>query len=452
MAITTEQLTDLNLLVKVQVTPDQYKPEVDKSIKSYARKVTIKGFRPGNVPAGIVKKMFGASLLAEELNKLVNKSIQDYIQDNKLSILGDPLPQTDMNQDIDLSGDTTYEFTFELGLAPNVSLALLDSKPTLPKHVITVDDTLLQQEIEHMQSRYGKVSNPETMKDDKDVFLVSLAELDEDGNLKEGGWKNEPAIPFEDFTGDTITKQLRQAKAGDSFDVILADVLNKDAEEIHHKILDIPNHDIHPGSAWRMTIKGINHSEPAEINQELFDKVYGEGNVEGEEAFREKVREELGVLLNNYTTQKLHNDIQRYLIENMAIQLPEDFLKRWLQYSSEKDVSEEDMLQELPTFFTNLKWTLISNRVMEDADIQVNREELEQHIRDIIRMEYGFTDNDEMGAHYLNELTKHFMGNKEYVEKTFEQIRNRKVFVALEEKFTLEDKMVTFDQFKELNK
>lgn len=185
-----------------------------------------------------------------------------------------------------------------------------------------------------------------------------------------------------------------------------------------------------------------------EVGQALFDKVYGEGNIESEEAFRDKIKEELGKMLESYTTQRLNNDIQKHLLDKVKAEFPEDFLKRWLQYSNEGAVTEEDLDKEFEPFIRNLKWTLIVNKVMADSNIHVHSEDIEARTRDMIKAEYGFSDADDMGAQYLDQLVGHFMKNKEHVERTFDQLRDIKVFEVLREKFTLKDKAVSFDTFK----
>lgn len=451
MAVEKEQLGDLNLLVKVEVPPSEYQPEVNKSIKDYAKKVQLKGFRAGKVPPGVVKKMYGQSILAEELNKLVNNHLTSYIRDEELNVLGEPLPKMEEDdQQLDINAETTYTFSFEVGLQPDVDLSLLDKKPSLTQYPIKIDDELIDKEVEHMQKRFGKMTNPETVVDEEeDVLYVSLEELDKDGEVKEEGWSNDPAIAFDQFKGKNLRKQLASAKKGDTFTINLFKSIDKSKEEIRDDILNLKDNDLEVGDTFQLTVKNVNHTEKMEVGQELFDKVYGEGNIESEEAFREKIKEELGQMLESYTTQRLNNDIQKYLLDKVEANFPEDFLKRWLQYSNDGNVTEEDLEKEFEPFLRNLKWTLIVNKVMEANDIHVHREDIEARTRDMIKAEYGFSDDDPTGKEYLDQLVGHFMQNKEHVERLYDQMRDIKVFEVLREKFTLKDKPTTFDTFKE---
>lgn len=451
MAVEKEQLGDLNLLVKVEVPPSEYQPEVNKSIKDYAKKVQLKGFRAGKVPPGVVKKMYGQSILAEELNKLVNNHLTSYIRDEELNVLGEPLPKMEEDdQQLDINAETTYTFSFEVGLQPDVDLSLLDKEPSLTQYPIKIDDELIDKEVEHMQKRFGKMTNPETVVDEEeDVLYVSLEELDKDGEVKEEGWSNDPAIAFDQFKGKNLRKQLASAKKGDTFTINLFKSIDKSKEEIRDDILNLKDNDLEVGDTFQLTVKNVNHTEKMEVGQELFDKVYGEGNIESEEAFREKIKEELGQMLESYTTQRLNNDIQKYLLDKVEANFPEDFLKRWLQYSNDGNVTEEDLEKEFEPFLRNLKWTLIVNKVMEANDIHVHREDIEARTRDMIKAEYGFSDDDPTGKEYLDQLVGHFMQNKEHVERLYDQMRDIKVFEVLREKFTLKDKPTTFDTFKE---
>lgn len=450
MAVVKEQIGNLNLLVKVEVTPEEYRGEVDKSIKDYAKKVQLKGFRVGKVPPGVVKKMYGQSILAEELNKLVNNALTNYIKEEKINILGEPLPKMeDEEQTLDINAETTYSFSFELGLQPEVELSLLDKKPTLTQYPIKVDKDLIDKEVGHMQKRFGTMTNPESIVDEEeDVLYVHLDELDKNGQVTEEGWLNDPAIAFSQFKGKTLRKQLAKAKKGDTFDINIYDAIDKDKTEVRDDILNLKDTDLTVGEIFRLTVKNVNHTEPMEVGQALFDKVYGEGNIESEEAFRDKIKEELGKMLESYTTQRLNNDIQKHLLDKVKAEFPEDFLKRWLQYSNEGAVTEEDLDKEFEPFIRNLKWTLIVNKVMADSNIHVHSEDIEARTRDMIKAEYGFSDADDMGAQYLDQLVGHFMKNKEHVERTFDQLRDIKVFEVLREKFTLKDKAVSFDTFK----
>lgn len=450
MAVVKEQIGNLNLLVKVEVTPEEYRGEVDKSIKDYAKKVQLKGFRVGKVPPGVVKKMYGQSILAEELNKLVNNALTNYIKEEKINILGEPLPKMeDEEQTLDINAETTYSFSFELGLQPEVELSLLDKKPTLTQYPIKVDKDLIDKEVGHMQKRFGTMTNPESIVDEEeDVLYVHLDELDKNGQVTEEGWLNDPAIAFSQFKGKTLRKQLAKAKKGDTFDINIYDAIDKDKTEVRDDILNLKDTDLTVGEIFRLTVKNVNHTEPMEVGQALFDKVYGEGNIKSEEAFRDKIKEELGKMLESYTTQRLNNDIQKHLLDKVKAEFPEDFLKRWLQYSNEGAVTEEDLDKEFEPFIRNLKWTLIVNKVMADSNIHVHSEDIEARTRDMIKAEYGFSDADDMGAQYLDQLVGHFMKNKEHVERTFDQLRDIKVFEVLREKFTLKDKAVSFDTFK----
>lgn len=455
MAIATEKLNDLNLLVKIELNPEEYKPAVDKSVKDYSRKVNLKGFRAGMVPAGVVKKMFGKEILAEQLNTLVNESLTNYIKEQELRILGDPLPKpSDEEQNLDINANTPYHFTFELGIQPDVDLNFLDKQPTLTRNPIKVDEALLDKEVSHTQKRYGTVSNPGKVEDpEHDVLQVLLEELDENGDVKEGGVQNEPAIPLDTFSGKSLLKQLKEAKVGDV--VELGDIyknLDLSQEEVQEKILELGEAAAHAGKRFRMTIKGITHVIPAPVDQKLFDKIYGEGNVTTEAEFRQKLKEELELLFESYTNRHLDNEITKYLTENVKVELPEDFLKRWLQYTNENKLADEELEEEFDPFVRNLKWTLIVNKVVSDNHIHVHKEDIEAHTQAMIAREYGFTADDEMGKHYLNELTTHFLKNKEHVERVYDQLRDRKVYEVLRTKFSYKDKPVTFEQFKELNK
>lgn len=448
MSIAKEQISDLNWKITVQVPSEDYKPKVDSSVKDYSKKINLKGFRAGKVPAGIVKKMYGKEILAEELNKLVNDSLTGYLKDEDLKILGDPLPITKDDQSLDLETGKTYEFEFELGLQPDFDLSPLSKKPSLTKHVIKVTDEMVNDEVENLQRRYGKMTNPAKIEDDKDALYVKLEELDNEGNVKEDGATNDPAIPVDLFKGK-VAKKAKELQKGDTLDIDIFKSFDKEKKETLKHLLNIEDEEAEVGSMFRMTVQNINHLVPAELDEEFFAKVYGE-DVKTEEAFRGKIREELENLMGTYSDQQLHNDMIEWLLEKIDMDLPEDFLKRWLKFSNKEELTDEQLEKEFTPFLNNLKWTLVVNRISEDRGIHVHKEDIEQRTKELIKMEYGLQEEDETGAHYLKELTSHLMQNQEHVQKVYEQLRDNRVFASLRDEFTLKDKSISFDKFKEL--
>lgn len=452
MELIKEILTEQNLLLKIKLEADDYLPEVKKSLKDYAKKVNLKGFRSGKVPTGIIKKMYGKEILAEEINKLINQKLNDYIRDEKLNILGDPIPGDSEEPDFSVDSLQDYEFEFELGLQPEFDLSYIDNNPETTKHVIKIDDELIGQEMEQMQKRFGKMNNPDTVMNSEDVLYVELQELDNNGNPLETGLNNSVGIPIPDFKGKTLKSKLEKSKTGDVHTIELFKSFDKDRHTVLHDYFNIHDHgnDIQP--KFRMEIKNINHVEPAEINEELFEKVYGQSNVKTVEEFKEKIKKELGVLLDTYSEQMLNNDIVKDLTEKIDMQFPEPFLKKWLKKVNDAELTDQQIETDFAPFVRNLKWTLTVNKVMKENEITISRENIESRTKELIKMEYGLSDDSGEINHYIDEISDQLMAKEDHVNKVYEGLRDTKVFEILKEKYKIKDKAISYDKFKELNK
>jgi trigger factor len=450
VSISKETISDQNLMLNIELSKDDYMPVVNKAIKDYSKKVNLKGFRVGKVPFGIVKKMYGKEILAEELQKMLSQQLSDFIKDNELSIIGDPLPNMDNKQDIDITDEKTYQFSYELGLQPEIDLDYLEKKPSIVKHVIDIDDALLDDEIKQMQKRFGKMTNPESIESDEDTLYVELTELDEDGNEKQDGLKNTLAIPFTDFKGKKLIDQIKKMKKDESMPIDLFKSFDKERKGILHDYFNLHDFEIDVNPRFLLTLKNINHTVDAEVNQELFDKVYGEGNVKSEEEFRDKIKGELGIMLDNYSVQRLNNDIVKDVIEKIEMTFPEDFLKRWMKFTSESEITEEQIEEDFEPFLRNLRWTLTVNKIMKEQNIEVTKDDIEKRTGELIKMEYGISTDDEQYAPYVNDMIQKFMQNEEHVNKVFDNLRDQKVFAYLQTLYNIKEKSISFDAFKNL--
>ena len=445
MNITKEDIGDLNVLVKINVASDDYMPKVESTIKDYSKKVQIKGFRKGKVPPGVIKKMYGPEIVAEELNKLVNENLSNYLRDNNLQILGDPLPKSGGLTHIDVNNPRDEEFIYELGLQPEFSIPAVAEKAEVTKYAIQVDETLVQDEVERLRKRYGKMTNPEDIQDE-DTLYVLLEELDENGNVKEDGIKNAPAMPLEVFKSETADR-LKKLKKGESIDIDLFNVIERDNETIKNRFLNLEKGKVGDiGGQFRLTLKNVNRTEKADINQDFFNKIYGEGNVNSEEEFKTKIREELSEIMKTNADRKLNNDIVEKLINETAVPLPDDFLKRWLKRTNE-NLSDEEIENEYEPFVRNLKWSLIVNKVLADANINIERTDIEDRTKELIKMEYGLSGEDEGTQAYLGEFMTHLMKNEEHVKKVYENVRDQKIFEYLKENLTVKEEPVSYDEF-----
>ncbi len=447
MNITRENINDLNALLKVEIRKDDYAGEVEKVLRDYRKKANVKGFRPGMVPMGLVRKMYGKAVQLEEINKLVSDNIRKYLTDEKLEILGDPLPDLSQNEKINFDTQEDFEFRFELGLAPQFELNL-SNKNKVTVYEITIDEKMKSDYISNYTRRFGQFRNEEET-GDSDMLKGTIAELNEKGEILEGGkTADNAALTISVIKDEEIKKNFTGKESGDSIDFDLRKALPNDYEIAG--ILRIQKEEAEGISGtFRYTIDQINRFIPAEINKELFDKIYGEGIVNTEEEFNAKIEEEIKRNLKNESDYKLGMDIKKLVMEKTDFALPEDFLKRWLLAVNEK-TTQEQIDKEFDSFRQDLKWQLIRNKIAKENDVKITEEELHQEAENITRyqfQQYGlFYATDEQIHNYAAEM----LNREEDAKRIAERILEEKAVEKLKEVVKLEEKQVTAEEFNKL--
>ena len=447
MNITKETIDDLNAVLKVKIEKADYEDKVETVLKDYRKKATIKGFRPGMVPIGLVKKMYGRAVQIDEINKVVTENIQKYINDEKLELLGDPIPKTDEQEKFDFDTQQDFTFSFEIGLSPAVELKL-SKKNKVNQYEIIVDEKMRSQYLENYTRRYGELKKADQT-EEKDVIKGKIEAIDENGNvIPEGPSVEETSLGIdiikdkkikEEFIGknikDTIDFDLKKAYPNDTE---IAGILHKKKEEVADLVAN-----------YRFTVNEISRFYPAEVGKQLFDRIYGEGVVNSEEELMKKIEEEITINLKRESEFKLMMDIKNLTMEKTDFQLPEEFLKRWLLRVNEK-TTEEQIEKEFDSFKKDLKWQLIRNKVARDNDVKISEEELQKEAENITRyqfQQYGlFYTTDEQIANYAKETLK----RDEDAKRIADKILDEKVILLIKELVKLEDKSVTTEEFNKL--
>lgn len=447
MNITRENIDDLNAVLKVKIEKNDYEDKVETVLKDYRKKATIKGFRPGMVPIGLIKKMYGRAVEIDEINKVVTENIQKYITDEKLEILGDPMPKADEQETIDFDKQRDFTFTFELGLSPVVDLNL-SKKNKVNEYEILIDDKMRNDYLENYTRRYGELRKAETI-EEKDVIKGKIEAIDNDGNtIAEGPEVEETSIGIDiikdeaikaDFIGKAINDSVNfDLKTAFPNDTEIAGILHKKKEEV----AELP-------SNYKFTIHDISRFFPAELGQELFNKIFGEGVVNSEEEFMKKIEDEISANLKRESDFRLMIDIKDLAMDKTDIQLPEDFLKRWLLRVNEK-TTEEQIEKEFDSFRKDLKWQLIRNKVARDNEVKISEEELQKEAENITRyqfQQYGlFYATDDQIANYAKETLKREEDAKRIADKILEE----KVILLMKDLVKLENKSVTVEEFNKL--
>ncbi|MDF2438270.1 MAG: trigger factor [Bacteroidota bacterium] len=443
MNITQENIDELNAVLKVKVVAEDYLPKVEGALRNYQKKASIPGFRPGKVPTGVIKKMYGKSVMVDEINKLLSDSLHKYINDNKIEILGNPLPKADDKTVIDWDNQKEFEFMYEMGLAPKFEVEL-SPKDKFTYQTVKIDDELVNKYVSDIAKRYGKVEQVEVASEG-DLLNGDFVELDSNGEILPGGVFKTSSV-FLDRVKDEAKKAFIGLKVGDKT-VINAQDLTANAVDLA-SMLGLEKDAAESFTAkLQFTVKGISRLAESPVNQELFDKIYGPGNVNSEEEFKGKIREELAAMFVNDSERKFYNDVVDHLMGKINFDLPSDFLKRWIVAVNEKPVSPEQVDAEFDGYAKGLKWQLIENKIIKDNNLNVTNEEVIEHTKNLIRAQFGKMQQVPMSDEDMENTAKRVLGNQDEAKKIYEQVYGQKVMDLFKSKFSIEKKEVAYDEF-----
>ena len=441
MNITKHDIDSLNAEITISVTPNDYENRVNDGIKKVQRQASMPGFRPGKVPVGLIKKQYGTQILVDEINKKLNDAFYKYIKENKIEILGNPLPK---NQTfVDFTNQKDFDFVYELGLAPAFNIQL-DGNLSFNYKTVKVDDTLVDKYVNDVRRNYGTPVNPETA-GEKDVGFVDINELDENGSIKAGGIFKSTSVSFERLKSETAKSKLLGVKREDkivlNINELYETALDKSVSlSIDKELAESTNCQL------QLTVKNISRMEDAELNQELFDKVYGSSTVTSEAEFRAKISEELGKMFNVDSERFLKTEVENKLIEKLNINLPDTFLKRWLMAVNEKPVTEEELEKDYPNYAKAMQWRLIENKIIKDNGISVSEEDAQQEAKLFVKSEYARygqvpTEED------LEKISKDLLAKEKDAQRIYENLYRKKVLSLIKEKCNLETKEVSYEDF-----
>ena len=447
MNITQEKIDDLNAVVKIKISPEDYTEKVDKTIKEQAKKSTLPGFRKGMVPAAHIKKMYGRSILVEEVNNLLSESLTKYLADNKIEILGQPLPMLNDAKEFKWDGTDEFEFDYQLGLAPAIDFNVT-AKDKFTQYNVKADEETLASRIKNIRRSYGKMTNPEVSADD-DVLYAELAQLSPDGSVFEGGITNIGSIRLDLVKDKAILKSLTGVKKDDVLELDLQKTFENN-EVVIAKLLNIAEEEAKDlQSKFRVTVKNVNRLEEADLNQEFFDKIFGEGVITDEAGFTAKITEEIEGMFKQDADRKLQNDMYTQLLEGVNIELPDEFLRKWLKTTNEK-LTDAELAEGYDDFAKNLKWTLIENKIIKDNSIEIKYQDVFETAKQRLDAQFRMYSPAPMPEDQLAEYTTTFLKEKDNGNRIFEEVKALKVFEYIQSVATLDQKDIAYNKFIEM--
>lgn len=444
-SVTRENIGLLNDKLTVQLNKEDYYTGFEQSLKKYAKTANIPGFRKGMVPAGLVKKMYGQGVFNDEVLRKVETELNAYLNKEKLEIFAQPLPLDNDAAKLDMNNPVEYTFSFEIGLKPEVKVDA--GKINVTRYKINVTDEMVQEEVERLQIRNGKMTEPETVTGDDNVVNVKFIECDQEGNEVEGGISKDNSLLVKYFEAgfrknlmgkkkdDTLVLQLSKAFEDKEKEAILGDLgLSKEDGDKYFKIL----------------ITKVGLVEKAELNEEFFLAVYPNKEIKSEADFRAAVKAEIDAHFDQQSRNQIFDQIYHHLVDHTEMQFPESFLKRWLQTGGEQPKTAEEAEQDYPTFVNQLKWTLVSSQLIQDNKIEV----MPDDIRDFAKQQLFSYMGGQLGAlgdnqQWVDDYANRMMQDRKFVEDSYHRISTDKMFTALEGQVKAKEEAISAEDFAE---
>ncbi|SKB60213.1 trigger factor [Dyadobacter psychrophilus] len=443
MEVVLEKNSPTLASLKVTLTKDDYQPKIDKTIKDYSKKVNLKGFRPGKVPSHVIQRMYGKSILVDEVNNLLSTAVSSYIRENKLQVVGDPVPNREKAAEVNWDSPSELEFIYDLGVATDFEVNFSDL-PAVKRYTINVDDAELSKTIESLRERFAENIHPEVSEEGDMIF----------GELKQESseFTTRTAIPTKQVKADTLAKFIGVKKG----DEVVFDIQNTFSDEaaIAH-VTGKKKEDVAELSGdFTLVVEDVTRSAASELNQDLFDKVLGVGQVESEEQFNEKLLE---IIKGNYereTEALLRRDIENALLDSIAIELPGDFLKDWLERTNEGKFTREQIEDQFEDFKKSLKLSLIKNKVADRESVKVEYPEILEFTRNMVKGQFGIYGDDESMKETIDRVAQGYLADKERDNYTnvFNQVFDNKVMEIIRSQVSTDEQTIEVSEFEKLAK
>lgn len=443
--ITRENIGLLTDKLTVTLAKDDYFPAFEQSLKKYAKTVNIPGFRKGMVPSGVVKKMYGQGVFTEEVLRAVEKELNNYMSKEQLDIFAQPLPLDSDARALDMNNLNDYVFAFEIGLKPDFNVNVNDIKVT--RYKINVTEEMINDEVNRLQIRNGKMTDPETVTSEDHVVNVDFKEVDATGAVVEGGITKSNSLLVKYFT-EPVRAELQGKKKDDVITIQLAKAFEtKEREWVLSDLGLSKDNAADADKYFQLTITKVGLIEKAALNEEFFNTVYPGREIKTEADFRNAVKAEIENYYGQQASNQVHDQIYHHLVDHTNMEFPAEFLKRWLQTGGEQPKSAEEAEAEYPNFTNQLKWTLVTNKLINENKINVDPAEIKEFAKEQIK---GYMGGQDFGdAPWMDEYTNRMLKDQKFVENTYFQLQTTKLFRLLETQVSAKEEAISAEAFAE---
>jgi len=439
MNVVEEKIDDLNTVLRITVESKDYSEKIEKTLKKYRKDASMPGFRPGKTPMSLIKKKHAKGLLADELNTLVSQKLTDYIREKQINILGQPLPKVDEQVKGDFSNPTDFTFSYELGIAPEFEVKL--SKKNKYEYLkVDVSKEMLDKEIDNLARRYGKLVSSDKV-GEKDMVIGEFTQ-------KNGEIKNNSTISLEFIENAKIKKSFIGKKVGDVLEVNPKDV-SKDSKDMAAMLAITEEEAELLDAMFDFKITDIKNMVPCAVDQELFDKLFGEGNIKSEDELRNKIKTDLDNMFGNDSDKLFSNNITNDLIAKAKFDLPEGFLKRWIKASNKEEISMEQVEADFDNYRDSLKWQLIQNKIIKDNDIKVENAEVLGYTRNLLISQYAQYGMPAPEEKELEEQAKNVLSNQDEANKIYDNLYSQKMMLFFKDTVSIKEKEMSYEKFME---
>lgn len=445
MEITQQNTDELNGVLTVQVGPDDYKEKVDGILEEYRKQVKMPGFRPGKVPIQLVRKQYGKAVLADELNKLLGEKMDHYIREQKLRLLGQPIPAEDNDAEGNWDKPDVFTFRYDIGLSPKVDIKF-GWFTKFVHHKVRIDDALIDEQIGDLRRRYGKMSERDEVVEDC-MLVGEFVEMD-GTEVKPGGVMNEGTISLDAVKDKKTLAALMGKKAGDEA-VVKPGHVSRDVEDLARMLGIDAKAAADFKSPLRFTIKEIRHIEPAELGEELYDKLFGEDEVTDAEGFRAKVEADLQRIFDRDGDRVFQRKFVEEVVDKLNPPLPEEFLKRWIRVANEKPITAEEIEAEFSEYAKGIKWQIIQNHIIDEHNLDVDGEEIKAEAGSAIKAQYA-QYGIPLEAEQLDPMVAQLLSDQKEVRRVAETLYERKAIEKLRELAKIKEKEVSHAEWMEI--
>ena len=448
--VTSENIGLLNEKIIVTVTKEDYYPEFEKGLKEYSKKANIPGFRKGMVPAGVLKKMYGNSLFVDQVVKAAEKQLVSYIENQSFKLLGQPIPFEGAElQNINYNNIVDYIFNFEIGLEPEINTDL--SNANLIRYKIAVTDKFIDDDLEGLRKRYGKYSEPETVNSIENYLALGLEASDVDGNILNEADIAKPVNVLVKYFNEPYQSALLGKAANDTFVIKFSDAFTAAEEANVLKELEVER-DAIADSYFKATITRIGMQESAELNEELYKKAFPNADIKSEEELKAALKEEIANNFYDQSKYQIQDQIYHHFLDHSNIELPLEFLRRWLKLNlSDKNLSEEELEKNVQSYSKSILWTLIMDKYVSEFGINIDKDDFVAHAKEkLLSYMQGYSLGDSPNHDWINSYAEGMLKDKKFMEESYYEIRAKKVFDELDKKIPTTEKDIELEAFREM--